>query len=143
MAPELATISPGTYAFNFAERTSVVGGGKNYAKLRGSKQRGRQGRGMGAGEIDIDAALFKVDVYSFALLLWALWMRQEPYMHSGLNAFQLVQRVLDGVRPPMPPSMPPKMAQLVRDCWAGDPDARPSFTEIRKRLKDMRGDFFG
>ena len=93
--------------------------------------------------IDIDAALFKVDVYSFALLLWALWMRQEPYMHSGLNAFQLVQRVLDGVRPPMPPSMPPKMAQLVRDCWAGDPDARPSFTEIRKRLKDMRGDFFG
>ena len=38
-------------------------------------------------------------------------------------------------RLPIPDTCPEWYATLIRDCWDQDPDARPSFAEIIKRLK--------
>ena len=44
-----------------------------------------------------------------------------------------------GGRPPLdrlPPSTPPEVVAMVRDAWALDQGARPSFTAIKKVLQD-------
>lgn len=38
-------------------------------------------------------------------------------------------------RLPIPDTCPEWYATLIKDCWDQDPDARPSFAEIIKRLK--------
>ena len=46
----------------------------------------------------------KVDVYSFGVLMWTMWVRKLPYQDliersEVSNAFQLAARVASGVRP--------------------------------------------
>lgn len=35
----------------------------------------------------------------------------------------------------MPPDVPAGVARLIEDCWTTDPQARPTFTDIVRRLK--------
>ncbi len=44
----------------------------------------------------------QVDVYSFGLIMWSLWTRQEPW--AGMDTRDLAMRVLAGEdpRPPLP-----------------------------------------
>ncbi|KAH0636649.1 hypothetical protein KY289_036564 [Solanum tuberosum] len=37
----------------------------------------------------------------------------------------------------MPVRCDPEWRKLMEQCWSADPEARPSFTEIRNRLKSM------
>ena len=94
------------------------------------------------------------DVYSFGILLWAMWHRDIPYKNliltENLDAFQLAQRVSRGLRPAYaaqaaagsPTStptradgpMPQKYADLMEACWQHDPAERPSFSEVANRL---------
>jgi hypothetical protein len=57
---------------------------------------------------------------------------REKEPQSLNNAFKLfVPKDL----PQIPESVSPWLQQLMSDCWADDPDDRPSFYEILKRLK--------
>ena len=48
-----------------------------------------------------------VDVFSFGVLLWALWTGSEPYNDMSINnAFHLMDQVCAGMRPKVPQSMP-------------------------------------
>ncbi len=38
----------------------------------------------------------------------------------------------------IPPDCPPAMIELMCQCWAEDPNQRPSFTEIIDRLTKMQ-----
>ena len=77
----------------------------------------------------------KVDVFSFGVVLWALWMGTEPYSNMRLNPFQLMARVSVGLRPPLVPSMPSWLTSLLRECWHAEPHRRPSFDVIVKTLE--------
>ena len=47
--------------------------------------------------------------------------------------------VQKGLRPSMPPGLPPGVVQLLRNCWSRNPDERPSFATLKVRfLPDMR-----
>jgi hypothetical protein len=41
-------------------------------------------------------------------------------------------------RPEIPDSVRPPVRALIADCWAEDPDDRPTFAQIAERLADMK-----
>lgn len=75
----------------------------------------------------------KSDVYSFALLLWELAERREPFRNLDLH--QLVIAVdKHRHRPTLPSSVRSEYSSLVEACWNHDPDRRPTFDDIVRLL---------
>ncbi|XP_058096453.1 uncharacterized protein LOC131242065 isoform X2 [Magnolia sinica] len=78
----------------------------------------------------------KVDVFSFGIVMWEILTGEEPYanMHYGAIIGGIVSNTL---RPPVPNFCDPEWRRLMEQCWAPDPMARPSFTEIVSRFRLM------
>eukprot|EP00941_MAST-03F_sp_MAST-3F-sp1_P001281 g1281.t1 len=74
----------------------------------------------------------KCDVYSFGILLYALLSRKRPFYKE--DPFKIIKKVaVEKYRPPVP-DCPIELGKLMQECWAHDPDTRPSFVEIYERL---------
>ncbi|KAJ6419650.1 hypothetical protein OIU84_029715 [Salix udensis] len=78
----------------------------------------------------------KVDVFSFAIVLWEILTGDEPYanMHYGAIIGGIVSNTL---RPTIPSHCDSEWRGLMEQCWAPNPAVRPSFTEIARRLRTM------
>ncbi|GAB4836758.1 hypothetical protein Ancab_001670 [Ancistrocladus abbreviatus] len=78
----------------------------------------------------------KVDVFSFGIVLWEIFTGDEPYanMHYGAIIGGIVNNTL---RPLIPNYCDQEWRRLMEQCWAPNPVARPSFTEIASRLRSM------
>lgn len=75
----------------------------------------------------------KADVFSFAIILWELLTRSEPY--AGQDGLALAYAVAnDGLRPPIPAYCPAEWAALMVRSWDDDPAVRPSFDELQREL---------
>lgn len=108
----------------------------------------------------------QVDVFSFGIVLWEILTGEEPYanMHYGaiigaipVHSFIHVQNVVgmrfewmmilfvknaggivnNTLRPTIPAFCDDEWRTLMEECWAPNPTARPSFTEIAGRLRVM------
>lgn len=80
----------------------------------------------------------KSDVYSFGVLLYEMWMREAPYMGTGMDLLQIALRVMnEGLRPPVPPNAPPALQALLERCWKADPTERPDLAGVLVALKDL------
>ncbi|GBG32831.1 Protein kinase, putative [Hondaea fermentalgiana] len=81
----------------------------------------------------------KVDVYSFAVVLWELITQSEPY--EGEGGIQVAYAAAEqGLRPPIPKYTPPRYSRLMQECWADSPHDRPHFSDILERLFQMMKD---
>ncbi|OHT11076.1 TKL family protein kinase [Tritrichomonas foetus] len=71
----------------------------------------------------------KVDVYSYALILWELETGKAPF--RGLRPPQIMEIVYNRhERPPMPPLASHSIKKLMQLCWSQKPSDRPSFATI-------------
>jgi len=78
----------------------------------------------------------KADVYSFAITLWQLLTRENPFApYSSIEAAGKV--AIERVRPPFPVGIPAPVMNLIKECWAEEPSSRLSFTEICKKLGEF------
>eukprot|EP00877_Chromochloris_zofingiensis_P012895 jgi/Chrzof1/785/Cz01g28220.t1 len=83
----------------------------------------------------------KVDVYSFAMIIFQLFETTVPFHgHDPVDAAR--QAAMLGARPSFPPrkTVSPMMQDLrkiVEDCWNPDPESRPSFEDVVNRLEAM------
>jgi serine/threonine protein kinase len=72
---------------------------------------------------------FKVDVYAFGMLMFEVVTKVIPFADLTSDT-DLGEQVMDGVRPPFPEGVPPPLQQLIENCWHGNPDWRPEFSEV-------------
>lgn len=77
----------------------------------------------------------KIDVYSYSISLYVLLTLKIPF--QGLKPFKISQMILNNERPPIPDdsSIPSALFELIEECWDGDPESRPSFSEICEKLE--------
>jgi serine/threonine protein kinase len=78
------------------------------------------------------------DVFAFGLILFEI-LAGRPAFPEGLNRWQIAcMVVVTGARPEIPDSVLAPARALIEDCWAADPDDRPTFAEIVDRLSEMQ-----
>ena len=82
-----------------------------------------------------------IDVFSMGVLMWSMWTLEVPYAKLSLTPFLLMKAILDGLRPELPDDCPPQLAGLLGLCWHADPQQRPTFSEITRRLELIFGSF--
>lgn len=77
------------------------------------------------------------DVYSFGIVLWEIYCRQEPF--KQFRNYQKFKEavVKQGVRPKIPPECPRSLSALIERCWAGDSLQRPDFVSILDELETI------
>lgn len=93
------------------------------------------------------------DLYAVGVLLWeVLAVPALPFQEYGSSSSRgyaepaaLAQETVAAIcdeqlRPTLPAHTPPRLAELVTDCWQETPDARPSANTIVERLKSFLGD---
>lgn len=88
----------------------------------------------------------QVDIFSFGSVLYEITHGELPFskeldekMSNRDWTDAVMQITKQGLRPPLDPTLcPPEMQRLINDCWAAKPEARPSMTQVMRRLEAMR-----
>uniref|UniRef100_G3UCQ3 Focal adhesion kinase 1 n=1 Tax=Loxodonta africana TaxID=9785 RepID=G3UCQ3_LOXAF len=76
------------------------------------------------------------DVWMFGVCMWEILMHGvKPF--QGVKNNDVIGRIENGERLPMPPNCPPTLYSLMTKCWAYDPSRRPRFTELKAQLSSV------
>lgn len=83
----------------------------------------------------------KVDIYSYAVVLWEICSRKTPY--NEVSAPMAIVRLVtvEKKRPNLtiiPPDCPPTLIEIIKQCWSHEPHDRPSFSEIIDKLSKIQ-----
>lgn len=79
----------------------------------------------------------KVDVYSFAMLLYEVIAKEPPF--DDANPTRIPFMVASGMRPSLekcPPASPEYLVALMQMCWEHEAGDRPSFQKVVALLED-------
>lgn len=82
----------------------------------------------------------KAIVFRFAIMCSVILTLKSPYHDSALDQKQEKKQVKEGkLRPTLPAGCPPRLATLIKKCWAEIPSERPPFDEICRDLQYIKG----
>ncbi|KAG0608927.1 hypothetical protein M758_8G143900 [Ceratodon purpureus] len=79
---------------------------------------------------------YKGDVYCFALVCCDILTGDRPF--PKIPEIDVKRMVLKGERPELPTTCPPSLEVLIKDCWNQDPEKRPKFDDICRRLEILK-----
>lgn len=74
----------------------------------------------------------KIDVYSFAIILYEVITKQAPYPKDF--TYQIPEYVKSNKRPKFPANVPLRFKTLIEKCWDHSQENRPEFKEIYQLL---------
>ena len=83
----------------------------------------------------------KADVYSFGIMLYDIaTFKDGGIMKATWNKRRFSQiNVVKGYRPDIPDYIEPWLADIIKSCWMGRAEERPSFKNIKTELeRNMR-----
>jgi serine/threonine protein kinase len=83
----------------------------------------------------------KVDVYSFGFVLWELVT--GDLLYPDMRPPAIIEAVLTGKRPQIPPETPPPLARLISSCWSANAADRPAMTRVISLLSEPACHFPG
>ncbi|KAH3765599.1 ankyrin repeat protein [Pelomyxa schiedti] len=92
----------------------------------------------------------KSDVFSIGILLWELVYRcinqkyQRPYAEFPelkMDYQIIIKTAKQGLRPTIPPSTPPPLAAMIRQCIVKDQDLRPSCEGLFQGIEEFKEDY--
>ena len=75
----------------------------------------------------------KCDLFAYGMVLFELFAHKVPYSDL-VNQVDVMKSVTDGTRPPIPPSLPPYLHDLLKSCWEEDPHLRPTFDDFVSKI---------
>ncbi|KAB1261135.1 Receptor-interacting serine/threonine-protein kinase 1 [Camelus dromedarius] len=79
----------------------------------------------------------KSDVYSFAIVLWAIFANKEPY-ENAICEQQLIVCIKSGNRPSVGDIIehcPREVIGIMKQCWDVNPEDRPTFAGIEEKFR--------
>ena len=83
---------------------------------------------------------FKADVYSFAIIVLAMFTYKIEFDDGSLlSAYIMYSKISSGERYKKPSLIPDSYWNLIQDCWKQNANERPSFNDI---IKILKGDEF-
>ncbi|KAG0631179.1 hypothetical protein M758_1G233800 [Ceratodon purpureus] len=81
---------------------------------------------------------FKADVYSFAMTCYEILTGKVPF-EGTLKHREIQELVRNGTRPKLKrESYPGDLVELIKKCWDTDPEKRPSFEGICRKLLEIK-----
>ena len=84
------------------------------------------------------------DVYSFGMVLWEMLHRKIPFGDlKAIQALYYAGRLNERPKLELSPEHPPKLKQIITDCWAQVPEARPTMLEVKRQLRRIQDDLPG
>ncbi|XP_077197901.1 vascular endothelial growth factor receptor 1 [Paroedura picta] len=79
----------------------------------------------------------KSDVWSYGVLLWEIFsLGASPYPGIQIDE-DFFSKLKEGLRMKAPDFATPEIYQIMLDCWQSNPNERPRFPELVKRLGDL------
>lgn len=81
----------------------------------------------------------KADVYSYGIVVWELSSRKIPFEDARGNETLIMQWVSSGERDEIPKETPAKLAKVIQDSWAQEPEKRPNADEVIQQLQTEDG----
>ncbi|MEJ1271656.1 PTK2 protein tyrosine kinase 2 [Cricetulus griseus] len=108
-------------------------------KLANSEKQGIRTHAVSVSETDDYAEIIdEEDTYTMpsSVCMWEILMHGvKPF--QGVKNNDVIGRIENGERLPMPPNCPPTLYSLMTKCWAYDPSRRPRFTELKAQLSTI------
>lgn len=76
------------------------------------------------------------DVWMFGVCMWEILMLGvKPF--QGVKNNDVIGKIDNGERLPLPDKCPPRLYSLMSQCWAYEPSKRPSFKDIKEILQEI------
>jgi serine/threonine protein kinase len=79
---------------------------------------------------------FASDIYSFGMLMWEISSGQIPFGDYEHN-YDLVMKIVKGMRPKIRPGIPSKYKELMKQCWDTNPLKRPDAKTLLGEIQEM------
>ncbi|XP_065608087.1 receptor-interacting serine/threonine-protein kinase 1 isoform X1 [Cyrtonyx montezumae] len=77
----------------------------------------------------------KSDIYSFGIVIWAIFANKEPYEHC-INEAHIYFGIIRGNRPNIDEIIkecPREIIDLMKQCWEQKAEERPTFAEVSRK----------